>query len=286
MTAPRDRRPVTGGPLPGLEGLRVLDLSDDVAGAYCAKLLSDAGATVTRVEQPGGHSLRRWSVHGDVGSDGDADGALFRFLASSHESVVLDFHSPGSDVTVAALAATADVAILSTFGGHGADTTSTVDPHALQTAHPELVVVSLSAFGLTGPPCLGTLIGVPDPSPLGLPAQPRQCRRPPAGRGGALAEWSVGTYGALGAVERADGASTHGPRRPCGRLGPGEPDHHVHLLPLGRGQHARWRAQAFDLHDDPEHRTLPRRLRRNGDHHDGAVEDLPRNDRTSRPGRR
>ena len=45
--APRvTRRPVTGGPLPGLEGFRVLDLSDDVAGAYCAKLLSDAGAAV------------------------------------------------------------------------------------------------------------------------------------------------------------------------------------------------------------------------------------------------
>ncbi len=61
------QRPVTGGPLPGLEGLRVLDLSDDVAGAYCAKLLSDAGATVTRVEHPNGHSLRHWSVNGDVG---------------------------------------------------------------------------------------------------------------------------------------------------------------------------------------------------------------------------
>ncbi len=61
------QRPVTGGPLPGLEGLRVLDLSDDVAGAYCAKLLSDAGASVTRVEHPDGHSLRHWSVNGDVG---------------------------------------------------------------------------------------------------------------------------------------------------------------------------------------------------------------------------
>ncbi len=175
---------MTGGPLPGLEGLRVLDLSDDVAGAYCAKLLSDAGATVTRVEQPGGHSLRRWSVHGDVGSDGDTDGALFRFLASSHESVVLDLSSPGSDVTVAALAATADVAIRldvrrarrghDVHGGparpsDGPPRTGGRQPLGLRTQRPAR---------------LGTVIGVPDPSPLGLPAQPRQCRRPPAGRGG------------------------------------------------------------------------------------------------------
>src|ERR1700677_2908678 len=150
--APRFARgSVSGGPLPGLEGPRVLDLSRDVAGDYCAKLLSDAGATVSRVEPPEGHSLRRWSVTGTVGSDGDSDGALFRFLAASQESLILDPTDAGAELTLDALAASSDVAIVSTLGGHGARTKPAVDPVALHEGHPELVVVSLSAFGLSGP---------------------------------------------------------------------------------------------------------------------------------------
>jgi len=194
------QRPVTGGPLPGLEGLRVLDLSDDVAGAYCAKLLSDAGAAVTRVEPPSGHSLRHWSVQGDVGSDGDPDGVLFRFLASSHESVVLDFSAPGADATVAALAATSDVAIVSTFGGHGARTGPAVEPHALQRAHPELVVVSLSAFGLTGPRAGERSSEFLLQALSGSLHNHGSAEGLPLAVGGALAAWCVGTYGALGAV--------------------------------------------------------------------------------------
>jgi crotonobetainyl-CoA:carnitine CoA-transferase CaiB-like acyl-CoA transferase len=193
-------RPVSGGPLPGLEGLRVLDLSDDVAGAYCAKLLSDAGATVTRVEDPSGHSLRHWSVRGDVGSDGDADGALFRFLASSHHSVVLDFAAPGAETTVDALAAASDVAIVSTFGGHGAQTRTTVDPRALHEAHSELVVVSLSAFGLTGPRASEESSEFLIQALSGSLHNHGSAEGLPLAVGGALAEWSVGTYGALGAV--------------------------------------------------------------------------------------
>ena len=194
------QRPVTGGPLPGLEGLRVLDLSDDLAGAYCAKLLSDAGATVTRVEHPNGHSLRHWSVNGDVGGDGDPDGALFRFLASSQDSVVLDLHAPESGATVAALAASADVCIISTFGGHGADTDAHVDPVALRAAHSELVVVSLSAFGLTGPRASEQSSDFLLQALSGSLHNHGSSEGLPLAVGGALAEWAVGTYGALGAV--------------------------------------------------------------------------------------
>src|SRR5688500_9669481 len=42
-----------------LAGLRVLDLSDSTGGAYCAKLLADLGADVTKIEPPAGGRLRR-----------------------------------------------------------------------------------------------------------------------------------------------------------------------------------------------------------------------------------
>jgi crotonobetainyl-CoA:carnitine CoA-transferase CaiB-like acyl-CoA transferase len=191
---------VSGGPLPGLEGLRVLDLSDDVAGAYCAKLLSDAGATVSRLEPPEGHSLRRWSVTGTVGRDGDPDGALFRFLAASQESLVLDRTEPGADLTVDALAASSDVAIVSTFGGHGAKTYPTVDPVALHKDHPELLVVSLSAFGLTGPRASEQSSEFLVQALSGSLHNHGSIEGLPLAVGGAVAEWALGIYGALGAV--------------------------------------------------------------------------------------
>ena len=49
---------MTGRPAP-VEGLRVLDLSDRIAGAYCTKLLVDVGAEVVKLEPPEGDPLRQ-----------------------------------------------------------------------------------------------------------------------------------------------------------------------------------------------------------------------------------
>ena len=191
---------MTGGPLPGLRGLRVIDLSDDVAGAYCAKLLADAGADVTKVERPEGHRLRRWSASGSVGNDGDPDGALFRFLASSQQSVILDLNASSAHDALDRLAAASDVVILSTFGDRAGGRSPAVDARALADRHPELVVVNLSAFGMSGPR------GAEESSDFLLQALAGSLHshgsadRVPLAVGGGLAEWTVGTYGALGTV--------------------------------------------------------------------------------------
>ena len=143
---------MSGGPLPGLVGLSVLNLSDDVAGAYCAKLLADAGATVTLVEPPEGHPLRRWSASGSVGRDGDEDGVLFRFLASSVQSAIIDPAAAAAVDQRNALLDASDVVIVSTLGDRSGGRSPTADPRACAEGRPELVVVSLSAFGLGGPP--------------------------------------------------------------------------------------------------------------------------------------
>jgi crotonobetainyl-CoA:carnitine CoA-transferase CaiB-like acyl-CoA transferase len=177
-----------GGPLAGLQAVRVLDLTEDIAGAYCTKLLGDAGAAVLRGEPSGGHALRRWSRTGTVGDDGDPDGALFRFLAVGQASLVTD--------DPAALAAASDIVVLSGCEGGRVP----VAPQDLAAAHPELVVVCITPFGLSGPrrsesrdefllqALAGSLHnhGTPD--------------GPPVAVGGGLAQWAVGVYGALGAV--------------------------------------------------------------------------------------
>src|ERR1700677_4489093 len=73
---------------PPLEGLRVVDLSDGIAGAYCTKALADGGADVVKVESPEGDALRHWAIGAELGPE--VDGPLFEFLACSKRSVVAD----------------------------------------------------------------------------------------------------------------------------------------------------------------------------------------------------
>ena len=44
------------------EGLRILDLSSNIAGPYASRLYLDAGAQVTKIEAPGGDPMRRWTA--------------------------------------------------------------------------------------------------------------------------------------------------------------------------------------------------------------------------------
>src|SRR6516164_1560869 len=88
-----------------LDALRVVDLSTEIAGPYCTKLLADAGADVVKVEPPGGDPLRRWCPSGaEAGANGE-DSLLFRFLNASKRSVVGRPH----DAAVQDLAARADL---------------------------------------------------------------------------------------------------------------------------------------------------------------------------------
>lgn len=55
----------------GLDGVRVLDFSSDIAGPYATKLLADGGADVVKVERPDGDPMRRWSASEELGLRGD-----------------------------------------------------------------------------------------------------------------------------------------------------------------------------------------------------------------------
>jgi crotonobetainyl-CoA:carnitine CoA-transferase CaiB-like acyl-CoA transferase len=131
-----------------LNGYTVVDLSVGIAGAYCTKLLADAGATVIKVEPPEGDPLRGWSASGAEIKPGD-DGALFSFLACSKHSVVAD---PDADIDyVNALLDGADAVVWSrgsTVAEH-----VVLTPVAIRSTHPHLTVTSITPFGLDGPWC-------------------------------------------------------------------------------------------------------------------------------------
>src|SRR3984893_15482949 len=115
-----------------LHSVRVLDCSTGVPGAYCTKLLADAGADVVKVERDEGDPLRRWSAaHAELG---DADGALFRFLHTSKRSVL---DGDGGDGLLRRRDRVVESGDLAT--------------DALRDRHPHLVVEAITPYGRTGP---------------------------------------------------------------------------------------------------------------------------------------
>jgi crotonobetainyl-CoA:carnitine CoA-transferase CaiB-like acyl-CoA transferase len=192
------------GPLDALRDTRVLDLSDGIAGAYCAKLLSDAGADVMKVEPPTGHPLRSWSQSGTVGTDGDPDGALFRFLAAGQDSVVVDVDDASGQRHLLELAARSDVVIESFAPGHLA--ARGVGVTELHRVNPTLTVVSITPFGQTGPRRDDTCDEFLLQALVGSSDLHRDGTRSPLAVGGRLGDWAVGAFAAAGAL--AGGAAT------------------------------------------------------------------------------
>src|SRR5574337_1046797 len=110
-----------------LTGLRVLDLSTEIAGPYCTKLLADAGADVIKVEPPGGDPGRHLTTS-DASIPAGADSAFFQHLHASKRGVVLDLETTAGRDALLAVAASADLVVESFAAG-------TLDRLGLTLAH-------------------------------------------------------------------------------------------------------------------------------------------------------
>ena len=168
--------------------LRVVDLSSNIAGPYCTKLLADAGADVVKVEDAG-DPLRGWSASGaDLGGE---DGALFRYLNTSKRSVRGELGDP-------AVWALIDRAhLLIEDAGPGADR---IDVAALHARNPALVVVSISPFGASGPWAERPANEFTLQAWCGSTGSRGTPDRPPIAAGGRIGEWMAGAYAAVGAI--------------------------------------------------------------------------------------
>ncbi len=120
-----------------LDGLHVVRIGDDLASAYCAKLLTDLGAEVVRVEPADGDPLRHHSAaHPGVATDGD--GALFSYLHAGTASAPPEHQAD--------LLAWADLLVL----GHSTNV-HVPSLEAIRAIHPDLPVVTTSPYGSNGP---------------------------------------------------------------------------------------------------------------------------------------
>ena len=134
---------------PAFAGLRVIDLSHGVAGAYCTKLLADHGAEVIKVEPPdAGDHLRSLGPWRDDLPDTET-GGLHLYLNGGKKSVTLDITSPSGRAVLKKLLARADVLVESArpgvMAGYG------LGYEDLKDEFPELIYASVTSFGQTGP---------------------------------------------------------------------------------------------------------------------------------------
>jgi crotonobetainyl-CoA:carnitine CoA-transferase CaiB-like acyl-CoA transferase len=129
-----------------LDGVRVVDLSDDVAGGYGTRLFATYGADVIKVEPPDGDPTRRMASI----RDGDPEASvLFGYVNAGKRSVVLDAGDPAERTRLWELLLSADVVVES--GAPGAWRTRGVDFAKLLGERPSIVVCSVTPFGQDGP---------------------------------------------------------------------------------------------------------------------------------------
>jgi len=126
-----------------LEGIRVLEMGQLLAGPFAGCVLGYFGAEVIKVEPPGGDPIRGWRVVRDGTS------LWWASLARNKKSVTLDLGTEQGRAIARSLAAKSDVLIenfrpgtLEKWG---------MSPAELKALNPELIVARVSGYGQTGP---------------------------------------------------------------------------------------------------------------------------------------
>ena len=127
-----------------LQGLKVLELGQLIAGPFAGKTLADFGADVIKIEPTGGGDpLRKWRLLREGTS------VWWEVQSRNKRSVALDLREPEGQAAVRALAAEADILIENfkpgTLEGWG------LGWEALHALNPKLIMLRISGYGQTGP---------------------------------------------------------------------------------------------------------------------------------------
>ncbi|MGI9478181.1 MAG: CaiB/BaiF CoA transferase family protein [Hyphomicrobiaceae bacterium] len=126
-----------------LKGLRVLDLSQGVAGPHCGGLFAEYGADVIKIEPPTGDWMRV------LGAGYDGRSGSFIYYNRGKKSLCLDLKSAGAVDIVLNLAAMSDVVIDN--NRPGVSDRLGIGFEALKERNSQITVVAVSGFGLEGP---------------------------------------------------------------------------------------------------------------------------------------
>ena len=133
-----------GMPTP-LEGIKVLDCSQILAGPYCSMLLADMGADVVKIEKPGGGDDTRRM--GPPFMEGES--AAFLAMNRNKRSVVLNFKNPDGVAAMKRMIMDADVVMENYRAGVMERLGLSYD--TVRELNPNIIYCSISGFGRTGP---------------------------------------------------------------------------------------------------------------------------------------
>jgi len=176
-----------------LDGIRVVELSEALAGPYCAMLLGDFGADVIKVERnAGGDQSRSWGPP-FVGTES----AYYLATNRNKRSITLNYDHPLGNEILQRLLATADVFICNQPSLLSLQKRR-IDPQTLRARQPRLVYCAISGYGFTGPNAerpgydilaqaeagVMSFTGDPDSGPMRFPI--------------AIADMTTGMYAAMG----------------------------------------------------------------------------------------
>ena len=129
-----------------LDGIRVVELTEALAGPYCAMMLGDFGADVIKVERPGvGDQSRTWGPPFVA-----TESAYFLATNRNKRSITLDYDQPQGGEILRRLLARADIFVcnqpsMTSLKRRG------IDPEALRSRHPRLIYCAITGYGFTGP---------------------------------------------------------------------------------------------------------------------------------------
>ncbi|HEX2018973.1 MAG TPA: CaiB/BaiF CoA-transferase family protein [Aurantimonas sp.] len=128
-----------------LEGIRVLEMGQLIAGPFCGQLLADFGAEVVKIEPPkGGDSMRQWGR-----TDADGNTLWWPVIARNKKSLTLDLRKPEAQAIVRELAAGADIIVENFRVGRMEEWGLGYED--LRAINPRLIMVRVTGFGQTGP---------------------------------------------------------------------------------------------------------------------------------------
>jgi crotonobetainyl-CoA:carnitine CoA-transferase CaiB-like acyl-CoA transferase len=183
-----------------LSDVRVCDLTQNLAGPYCSQILADLGATVIKIEPPGGDMARAWGP-----PFWGTRSALYLSANRGKRSIVLDLKSAEGLEVLHRIAGRCDVFMQASRTG--AAKRLGCDYEAIRALRPDVLYVSISAYGPTGP-----MSDQPGYDPLmqaytGLMSTTGHPGGPPTRVGGAVVDYGTGMWAAiavLAALRRRD----------------------------------------------------------------------------------
>ena len=188
-----------------LSSIRVVELTEALAGPYCAMMLGDLGADVIKVERRrSGDQSRGWGPPW-CGNES----AYFLAANRNKRSLTLDYDHPTGQEILERLLATADVFLINQPSLESLERRS-LDPAALQARFPRLIYCSISGYGFSGPNCGKAGYDIVAQAETGVMSFTGETDDPPLRYPVALADLICGIYSCTGILAALFARETSG----------------------------------------------------------------------------